>query len=140
MEHEPVTAFTLQGIYDLRIAFEETTGRSLRRFFDQWFREPGHPVLDVEQAYFAGSGLYTLQVVQRQDLTASPVFAFDVNVELNYPTRPSEVRRVRIAAADTTLRFKVPEKPSFVRFDEGNWAFAETSIAQPLEESAASWP
>ena len=120
---------------DLRMALEEATGRSLRRFFDQWFREPGHPTLDVEQAYFAGSGLYTVQVVQRQDLTASPVFAFDANVELNYPSRPSEVRRVRIAAADTTLRFKVPEKPSFVRFNEGNWAFAETNVAQPLEES-----
>ncbi len=120
---------------DLRMAFEETTGRSLRGFFDEWFREPGHPVLDVEQAYFAGSKLYTVQVVQRQDLKESPVFAFDVNVELNYPTRPTEVRRVRIAAADTTLRFKVPEKPSFVRFNEGNWAFAETSIEQPLEET-----
>ncbi|MEP0545783.1 MAG: M1 family aminopeptidase [Rhodothermales bacterium] len=120
---------------DLRQAFEEVTGRSLRRFFDQWFREPGHPVLDVEQAYFAGSTLYTVQVVQRQDLKESPVFAFDVNVELNYPTRPTEVRRVRIAAADTTLRFKVPEKPSFVRFNEGNWAFVEATIEQPLSET-----
>ena len=119
---------------DFRQAMEEASGRSLQRFFDQWFREPGHPVLDVEQAYFAGSKLYTVQVVQRQD-RPSPVFAFDANVELNFPNRPSEVRRVRIAKADTTLRFTVPEKPSFVRFNEGNWAFVEAEIDQPLEET-----
>jgi len=91
-------------------------------------------VLDVEQAYFAGSKLYTVQVVQRQDRPA-PVFAFDVNVELNFPNRPAEVRRVRIAKADTTLRFTVPAKPSFVRFNEGNWSFVEAEIDQPLEET-----
>ncbi len=127
-------AYETVELADLRQAMEAASGRSLQRFFDQWFREPGHPVLDVEQAYFAGSKLYTVQVVQRQDRPA-PVFAFDVNVELNYPNRPSEVRRVRIAKADTTLRFTVPEKPSFVRFNEGNWAFVESTITQPLEET-----
>ena len=119
---------------DFRQAMEEASGRSLQRFFDQWFREPGHPVLDVEQAYFAGNGLYTVQVVQRQNRPA-PTFAFDVNVELNYSNRPAEVRRVRIAKTDTTLRFSVPEKPTFVRFNEGNWAFVEADITQPLDET-----
>ncbi len=120
---------------DFRIAMEGATGRSLRTFFDQWWHRPGHPVLDVEQAYFAGSRLYTVQVVQRQDLGKAPTFAFDTNIELNYPNQPSEVRRVRIASADTTLRFRVPEAPSFVRFNEGNWTFAETRLAQPLAET-----
>ncbi len=120
---------------DFRQAMETATGRSLRTFFDQWWFQPGHPVLDVEQAYFAGSNLYTVQVVQRQDLSASPTFAFDVDVELNYPSQPKEVRRVHIASADTTLRFRVTEKPTFVRFNEGNWLFAETAYRQPLEET-----
>src|SRR5690606_16161422 len=66
---------------------------------------------------------------------AAPTFHFDVNVELNFPTAPRELRRVRIASADTTLRFQVPEKPSFVRFNEGYGAFIEPRITQPLEET-----
>lgn len=128
-------AFGSVELDDLRQAFEAATGRSLRRFFDQWWREPGHPDLDVEQAYFAGSRLYTVHVVQRQARDAAPVFHFDVNVELNYPTAPREVRRVRIASADTTLRFDVPEKPTFVRFNEGYGAFVEPRVTQPLEET-----
>ncbi|MEM1043097.1 MAG: M1 family aminopeptidase [Bacteroidota bacterium] len=120
---------------DFRIAMEETSGRSLRRFFDQWWHRPGHPVLEVEQAYFAGSSVYTVQVVQRQDLANAPTFAFETNIELNYPNQPREVRRVRIARADTTLRFSVPEAPSFVRFDEGNWTFADILLRQPLAET-----
>ncbi|NNF56871.1 MAG: M1 family metallopeptidase, partial [Rhodothermaceae bacterium] len=46
-------------IDDLRTSMEGVSGRSLRRFFDQWFRQPGHPALDVEQAYFPGSDVYT---------------------------------------------------------------------------------
>lgn len=130
-------AYATVELADLRQAFEDATGRSLRRFFDQWFRRPGHPVLDVEQAYFAGSRLYTVQVVQRQARGAAPVFHFDVEVELNYPTAPTEVRRVRIASADTTLRFDVPEKPTFVRFNEGYGAFVEPRVTQPLEETLA---
>ncbi len=120
---------------DFRRAMEAASGRSLRTFFDQWWHQPGHPVLEVEQAYFAGSQLYTVQIVQRQDLTKAPTFAFDTRVELNFPNAPTEVRRVRVASADTTLRFSVPEAPSFVRFNEGNWTFAETRLRQPLPET-----
>ena len=128
-------AFGSVELGDLRRAFEGATGRSLRRFFEQWWRQPGHPVLAVEQAYFAGSRLYTVHVVQQQARDAAPTFHFDVNVELNFPTAPRELRRVRIASADTTLRFQVPEKPSFVRFNEGYGAFIEPRITQPLEET-----
>ncbi|MDX1439549.1 MAG: M1 family aminopeptidase [Rubricoccaceae bacterium] len=122
---------------DLREAMEEASGRSLRRFFSQWFYNPGHPELDVEQGYFSGSNVYTVQVTQIQDQEEEPVFSFDVNIELNYPNAPRELHRVHVEAADTTFRFNVPEKPSFVRFDEGNWLFAEIHLTQPIEEQVA---
>ncbi|MDX1531023.1 MAG: M1 family aminopeptidase, partial [Rhodothermales bacterium] len=124
-------------IGDFREAMEEATGVNLRRFTDQWFEQPGHPVLAVEQAYFGGSQLYTLQVTQIQDLSKAPTYHFDVNVELNYPSGEKELRRVRIASADTTLRFRVTERPAFVRFDEGNWALADVRLDMPVEEALA---
>ncbi|NNF57327.1 MAG: hypothetical protein HKN04_03715, partial [Rhodothermaceae bacterium] len=81
--------------------------------------------------------VYTIQVTQTQDRSQEPLFAFDVNVELNFPNAPREVRRFHLASADTTLRFRVPEKPSFVRFDEGNWLFADIALTQPVDELVA---
>ena len=127
-------AYQTAEIGDLRRAFEATSGRTLRRFFDQWWTEPGHPVLSVEQAYFAGSNLYTVQVIQQQRRVA-PVYEFDVNIELNYRNHPKEVRRVHVSSADQTFRFDVPERPTFVRFNEGNRAFAATTVQQPLAET-----
>lgn len=122
---------------DLRDAMEEASGKSLREFFSQWFYLPGHPELDIEQGYFSGSNVYTIQVTQIQDLEQEPVFSFDANIELNYPNAPVERHRVRVVDADTTFSFRVPEKPSFVRFDEGNWLFAEIHLTQPIEEQIA---
>ncbi len=122
---------------DLRDAMEAVSGRSLRRFFSQWFYNPGHPVLDVEQAYFPGSNLYTIQVTQTQNRSEEPVFAFDFNVELNYPDATQELRRLRVASADTTFRFTVPAQPTFVRFDEGNWLLADIELTMPVAELVA---
>ncbi|MCH7974946.1 MAG: HEAT repeat domain-containing protein [Bacteroidetes bacterium] len=119
---------------DLRDAMEAVSGRSLRRFFSQWFYNPGHPTLDVEQAYFPGSDLYTVQVIQTQSRSEEPIFAFDVNVELNYADAPRELHRLRVVSADTTFRFTVPEQPTFVRFDEGNWILADITLTMPVEE------
>ncbi len=130
-------AYGTAELDDLRQAFEAATGRSLRRFFDQGWRQPGHPVLNVEQAYFAGSGLYTVQVVQQQSREEAPVYHFDANIEINYPNRPKEVHRVRVTSADQTFRFDVPQRPSFVRFNEGNWVLAATTLQQPLDETLA---
>jgi aminopeptidase N len=125
------------GVDDLRETMEAVSGKSLRRFFSQWFYQPGHPRLDVEQAFFPGSDLYTVRVTQTQPRAQEPVFHFDVNVELNYPSAPRELRRVRVTSADTTLRFAIAEKPRFVRFDEGNWLLADVALAAPVEELVA---
>lgn len=122
---------------DLREAMEAASGTSLRRFFNQWFYQPGHPRLAVEQAFFPGSDLYTVHVAQTQPPAQEPLFHFDVNVELNYPGGAREHRRVRVTSADTTLRFAVPEKPLFVRFNEGNWLFADATLTAPVDELVA---
>ncbi|HYE96520.1 MAG TPA: M1 family aminopeptidase [Rubricoccaceae bacterium] len=124
-------------VEDLRQAMEEESGRSLRRFFDQWFYRPGHPALTVEQAFFPGSSLYTVHVVQTQDPANEPVFHFDANIELNFPSAERQLHRVRVMSADTTFRFTVPERPTFVRFDEGQHVLADVTYRVPEEELVA---
>ncbi|HLA63820.1 MAG TPA: M1 family aminopeptidase, partial [Rhodothermales bacterium] len=122
---------------DYRQAMEAESGRSLQGFFDQWFRNPGHPALAVEQAYFPGSNLYTVEVAQTQDRTREPLFGFDVLVELNYPDGSRETHREHVASADTTLRFRVAQRPSWVRFDAGDHVPADITLTMPTDELVA---
>jgi aminopeptidase N len=54
-------------IADLRMAFEEITGEDLNWFFDQWFLQPGHPVLEYAYSYAADRKKVTLTITQKQD-------------------------------------------------------------------------
>ncbi|MES2621404.1 MAG: M1 family metallopeptidase [Bacteroidota bacterium] len=42
-------------INHLRLAFEEVTGKDLNWFFNEWFLNSGHPVLDINYSYDADS-------------------------------------------------------------------------------------
>lgn len=38
-------------IHNLRLAFEEVTGKDLNWFFNQWFLSAGHPIIDINYEY-----------------------------------------------------------------------------------------
>ncbi|CAN5526505.1 M1 family aminopeptidase [soil metagenome] len=119
---------------DVRRSFERESGRSLERFFSQWFESPGHPQLAVTQAYFGGSNQYTVQIAQTQARAREPVFHFDVDVLFEYGNGVQNVERVRVASADTTLRFIVPEQPRYVRFNHGDRLLADIRLDAPLDQ------
>lgn len=47
--------FKAVEISHLRLAFEEVTGKDLNWFFNEWFLNSGHPVLDIHYSYNADS-------------------------------------------------------------------------------------
>ena len=130
-------AYDTAEVDDLRRSLERTTGRNLERFFGQWFESAGHPVFSVDQGFFGGSRVYTVQVSQTQNQAEVPIFHTDAVIELHYKTAPPERRRVRIASADTTFRFDVKEKPQFVRFNAGGYVLAEQTVRKSLDEWVA---
>ncbi len=74
--------FNSVEINDLRMAFEEVTGRDLKWFFNQWYLAPGHPVLDIKKIYVDSLKQLTLQVRQQQDTVRFPVFRLPVKVDV----------------------------------------------------------
>lgn len=69
-------------INDLRMAFEEVTGEDLKWFFNQWFIEAGHPVLNVEKTFIDSLKQLKLKVKQIQDTLRFPVFRLPVKVDV----------------------------------------------------------
>ena len=67
-------------IHDLRLAFEEVTGRDLNWFFDQWFLSAGHPEIRTEEIIEQNRLL--LITHQEQDTLYSPLYRIDLPVEI----------------------------------------------------------
>ncbi len=52
---------------DFRHCMEEASGENLQQFFDQWLRQPGHPVLKMNYKYHSKEDLLIISIEQTQD-------------------------------------------------------------------------
>lgn len=121
-------------IDDLQRAMEQAAGKGLGGFFQQWYRRPGHPELEVRQTYYADRGVYEVEVKQVQDSTSIGDFGFDVDIEVNIPGAAAWVSRYRVASRDTTYRFAISGDVSFVRFDRGDWVAGDIKVTKSIVE------
>jgi len=123
--------FKSAEIHDLRLAFEETTGRDLNWFFNQWFLKAGHPELSLNNVYNGNTA--NLTVTQKQDSTEFglyqiPVYAnvFDKNGVKTWP--------IKITKATETFTFK-GDSIYLINFDTAKALVAKIDMVQ----SNATW-
>jgi len=111
---------------DLRKAFEETTGRSLERFFHDWTERPGHPVVQVRFAWNAERRLGEIEVTQTQKEEAFHFpFAFEVRFAEGAPLLLSH----DVDEKSERFFFDCPAAPALLRVDPG------TTVLMELKES-----
>jgi aminopeptidase N len=65
-------------MHDLRLIFEEITGKDLNWFFNQWFYGSGHPTLDIQHSANDSTHFLSLSIAQRQ----AKVFQLHTNVSI----------------------------------------------------------
>jgi aminopeptidase N len=105
---------------DLVTALEESTGKSLDHFFDQWIYGAGAPRFTVTQAYDAAAHQLSLTVKQTQRVAGS-VGLFDVPVEIAVATAGgNQSFPIRVTQAEETFNFPLNEAPLNVIFDRGS--------------------
>jgi aminopeptidase N len=106
---------------DLRKAFEETTGRDLKPFFDEWVYGAGFPVFQVSSTYDRAARRLVIdahEVQARDSLTGF----FDVDVDVEIRTDSGVVRfsvPVRNGTGEAGANLKAP--PRSVRWNKGDW-------------------
>lgn len=83
---------------DLRRALEEASGRSLSRFFEQWFRRPGHPKLQLALRDLPHAT--QLRVRQVQVDAAAGVGLFEFPLELAFLDAAGAWRRQRLMVSE----------------------------------------
>ncbi|MCC9165849.1 M1 family aminopeptidase [Pontibacter harenae] len=106
--------FSAVEIAELRIAFEDVTGQDLMWFFDQWFMQPGHPELKVEQNY--SNGQLNLHVVQTQDTVYQPVYRLPLQIAV-WANGQKTTHPIVIDKAEQTFSFPVATQPQLVIVD-----------------------
>ncbi len=116
--------------HQLRLAFEEVTGRDLNWFFNQWYYGSGHPRLDISYLYddAAGKASVIVKQTQKGDKIFKLPFAIDVY------NGASKVRHQVWAMnrADTFV-FNYTSRPDLINVDGDKILLAEKKDNKTLE-------
>lgn len=113
---------------DLRRAFEETTGKDLKAFFDQWVYGAGFPVFQVSSNYDQAANRLIISAREVQPRDSLTGF-FDVDVDVEARTDSGVVRfvvPVRNGTGEAGANLKAP--PRSIRWNKGNWILELTDF------------
>jgi len=99
--------------HQLRLAFEEVTGKDLNWFFNQWYYGNGHPELDITYGYDSSS--MKASVIVRQ-LQKDKIFRLPVAIDIY--NEQSKIRyNVWVSNQVDTFSFASKVKPDLINFD-----------------------
>jgi len=120
------------GSADLQRIFEETTGKRLDWFFDQWVYKAGYPELRVRPFYQAPTRKLTLEVTQTQSAEAMTPLVFRLPVEIEIATAAGEkTESIEITRRTQRFTFQLDGKPLMIRFDKGARILKKVDFPQP---------
>ena len=129
-EKEVITA-------DLERTFEESTGRSLAQYFQQWVYSGGYPEFEVSYSWDSERKLARIKIKQTQKVDAlTPCFVTPVDLDFTIPTSDEAAKdeatketitipmRVIIGEdgqVEQSFYMPLEREPLMVRFDPEGW-------------------
>ncbi|MBU6158804.1 MAG: M1 family peptidase [Bacteroidetes bacterium] len=105
--------FKAAEAHQLRLAFEEVSGKDLNWFFNQWYFDNGHPKLDIRYQYDSTSKKAVVVVKQTQK---EPIFSMPVYIDI-YHGKEKKRHEVWIKNAVDSFAFEVASAPDLIQFD-----------------------
>ncbi len=102
---------------DLARVLEETSGRNLDGFLDQWIAHPGHPELECAWQWDADKGSGTFRVEQKQE--GERVYRLRTTLRLEIAGREVD-EPIDICEKTHSFEIKAEEAPAQVIFDPGD--------------------
>jgi aminopeptidase N len=127
---------------DLIRAIEETTGRNLRRFFDEWVFNAGYPEFEVSYQWLDDKKLVEMVIEQKQtggkselvqDGSVTKLFHLPVVVEFTLEGGKKISHTIEIGEPRERLFVAMASKPSMVRFDPGSSIPKTLKFPRPKE-------
>lgn len=115
----------------LRLAFEEITGKDLNWFWNQWYYGNGNPNLNITYNYNADTK--QVQVVVEQTQAENKVFTLPAKIDIwngNIPMRYTVWVKNKI----DTFSFPAQSKPDLINFDADKILLANKTENKTLDE------
>ncbi|RVT98321.1 M1 family peptidase [Mucilaginibacter limnophilus] len=125
-------AFKNGEAHQLRLAFEEASGRDLNWFFNEWYFNSGHPVLNITYNWDEATKTQKVYVAQTQ---TGDAFKLPIAVDI-YAGGKKERHNVWLTTKADTLSFKVASKPNLVNVDGDKVLPTQKTDKKSLEEFA----
>jgi aminopeptidase N len=122
--------YNTAGAVDFKWIMEQVLGKSLTDFFNQWYYNPGYPILSGQWNQW--NEKLWLQLNQ-QPSEGSTVFKTPINVTFKYVGGDTTIR-IQMDAASKLYLFNLPGKEVYtIRIDEGDYILNEMfSMARNL--------
>ncbi|WP_028788731.1 M1 family metallopeptidase [Terrimonas ferruginea] len=100
--------------HQLRLAFEEVTGRDLNWFFNQWYFGSGNPSVDIDYMYDDAAG--TVKVIVRQTQKSGKVFQLPIAIDVYNGAQKTRYNVLADNMEDTfTIRYT--KRPDLINVD-----------------------
>jgi aminopeptidase N len=125
--------FKAAEAHQLRLAFEEVTGKDLNWFFNQWYFGSGHPILNITYGY--DNATKRAMTIVEQTQAGDKLFTLPVAVDVWNGTTPTRYN-VWVKNKIDTFYFPAAAKPSLINFDAEKVLVAEKTENKTLEEYA----
>ncbi|HMO33270.1 MAG TPA: M1 family metallopeptidase [Lacibacter sp.] len=105
--------FKAAEAHQLRLAFEEITGRDLNWFFNQWYYGSGHPNFDIQYSYDEAAKRVKVVVKQTQK---EQIFKVPVAIDV-YHGATRKRHEIWLESAVDSFYFDAATRPDLVNFD-----------------------
>jgi len=118
---------------DLQNAIEESTGKNLDWFFEQWVFKGGHPDFKVSYSWEESKGTAKITVKQTQEVDMlTSIYTMPVDISFLTSKGPLNFN-VHLVDSHHTFHFDLPERPKAVQFDPGYKVLKTIDFDRPFE-------
>lgn len=114
--------------HQLRLAFENVTGKDMNWFWNQWYFGSGHPVLKIDYEYDDAAGIVKVIVEQAQE----KVFRLPIAVDIYHGEKKTR-HSVWLRNQTDTLVFTYTQRPDLVNVDGDKILLAQKTDNKTLE-------
>jgi aminopeptidase N len=122
-------AYGIVETNDLMRAFEEVSGRSFERFFDQWLYRPGHPELSVKVAF--EDGLLSVSLKQSQKTGETAIFSLPVEIEVMDADGERHRYEKLVSETQDVITVRLDKRPLHVGFDPEQRVIGRVTFEAP---------
>ncbi len=124
--------FKAAEAHDLRLSFEEVSGKDLNWFFNQWYFDKGHPTIHYTKSYDEETNKLKVTIEQKQNFNQFPLFQLPIDIDI-YTVGEVQRKSVFVNEQKQSFEFET-SKPLLVNFDAEKVILCKKTEDKPIEQ------